>query len=206
MKKLVLFLILVGLVCVVPPAHAQQRYALGFGNAALKVDWFHFTDGSMDDMGVENGVYVGLEAYYALSCVCPNLYVGMEVGWAGSSNTVDFGPQVFARTDLNVDYVPIEFNAKYAFNVTPTVVFDLGAGISTNYINFDLDVGNASFSSNDWLFGGQFFADVNYKFAPNWFAGVNFKYQITQEIELEGINTNTSADNVRLGGQIGYNF
>jgi hypothetical protein len=97
-------------------------------------------------------------------------------------------------------------NAKYVFDINPQVKFDLGAGISANWINFDIDVGNSSFNSSDWLLGGQFFVDVDYKFAPNWFVGANFKYQVTQEIELEGVNTNTSANNLRLGGQLGYTF
>ena len=107
---------------------------------------------------------------------------------------------------MNVNYVPIEFNAKYAFDITPCLKFDLGAGVSANWFSLDADVGNASFSSSDWLFGGQFFADLNYKFAPNWFVGANVKYQLTQEIELAGINTNTTANNLRVGGQLGYSF
>lgn len=201
MKKLILSLFLVGLICAVPPVHASQGNALGFGDAAIKVDWFRFTDNGLADMDLENGVYVGLEVYYMIGCISPNLYFGAEIGWAGTSTSVD--PY---SLDLNVDYVPVEFNLKYVFDITPCVKFDLGAGISANWFGFEADFGNVSYSSDDWLFGGQFFADLNYRLAPNWFVGANIKYQITQDIELDGVNTHTSADNFRLGAQVGYTF
>ncbi len=206
MKRLVLVLFLAGLVCAVPPVHAQQTYPLGIADVAVKVDWFHFTDSSLGDLSLQNSVYVGLETYFALACVCPNLYLGLEAGWAGPSNDVNFGNRQFADVDLNVNYVPIEFNAKYVFDITPCLKFDLGGGISANWFNLDVSVRRNSFSSSDWLFGGQFFSDINYRFAHNWFIGANVKYQLTQDIELNGINTNTSANNVRVGGQLGFIF
>ena len=200
MKRLVIFGILVSLVFV-PSVYAQQKYSLGVGNVALKVDYFRFTDGNMGDLNLQNGVYIGGESYMAV--FLPNLYAGIEAGWAGTSG--DFKYRNF-KADLSVNYVPIELNMKYAFELTPCFVLDLGAGVSANYFDLEVDVGGRSASSSDWLFGGQFFADVNYKFADRWFVGANIKYQVTQDIHLEGIGTDTSGSNLRVGGQLGFVF
>ncbi len=200
MKRLVIFGILVSLVFV-PSVYAQQKYSLGVGNVALKVDYFRFTDSNMGDLNLQNGIYIGGESYMAV--FLPNLYVGIEAGWAGTSG--DFKYRGF-KADLSTNYVPIEFNIKYAFELSPCFVFDLGAGPSINYFDMEADVGGFSTSSHDWLFGGQFFADVDYKFGNGWFVGANIKYQVTQDIHLEGIDTETSGSNLRVGGQLGFMF
>jgi hypothetical protein len=200
MKRLVLYAILVSLVFV-PTVYAQQKYSLGFGNVALKVDYFRFTDSGMKDLDLQNGVFVGIEGYVAP--FLPNLYFGIETGWAGTSG--NFRYREFSA-DLSTDYIPIEFNIKYAFTARSDFVFDVGAGFSVNYFDLELDLGRWSTSSNDWLFGGQFFADADYKFGNGWFVGANVKYQLTQNIHLEGMDTDTSASNFRVGGQVGFLF
>jgi hypothetical protein len=200
MKRLVMFGILVSLVFV-PSIYAQQKYSLGVGNVALKVDYFRFTDSNLGDLDLQNGVYLGIEGY--VNAFLPNLYFGIETGWAGTSG--DFKYREF-KADLSTTYVPIEFNIKYAFDLSPGFIFDLGAGLSANYFNLEADVRGWSTSSDDWLFGGQFFADVDYKFADGWFVGANIKYQVTQDIHLNGIDTDTSASNFRVGGQVGFQF
>jgi hypothetical protein len=200
MKRLVIFGILVSLV-LVPSVYAQQKYSLGVGNVALKVDYFRFTDGNMADVGLANGVFVGVESY--MGVFIPNLYFGIEAGWAGTSGSFKLGGYKF---DLSTTYVPIEFNLKYAFEMNPSLVFDLGGGVSINYFSGETSIFGYSASSSDWPVGGQFFADLDYKIGNGWFVGANIKYQLTQDIHLEGINTETTASNFRVGGQLGFSF
>ena len=200
MKRLVLFAILVSLLCV-PTVHAQQEYALGFGNVALKVDYFRFTDSGMQDLDLQNGVFVGIEGYVA--SFLPNLYFGIETGWAGTSGNSRYRG---FQADLSADYIPIEFNMKYAFEASPEFVFDIGAGFSLNYLDIELERGGWSTSSDDWLFGGQFFANVDYKFLNGWFVGANVKYQLTEDTHLDLVNSEMSPSNFRLGGQVGFLF
>ena len=201
MKRLVLFLTLVALACAAPSVQAQQKYSLGFGNLALKVDYIRFMDGSLEDLKLENGVYVGVEGY--VSVFHPSLYAGVETGWARTEG--DF--RVFlTRLDLTLDYVPIEFNAKYVFDIDPCLKLDIGAGLSLNYINLEVERARLSASEDDWLFGGQFFADLNYTFPNNLFIGANMKFQLTEDYEPRGIRTDVNANNFRVGGQVGYSF
>ena len=80
----------------------------------------------------------------------------------------------------------------------------LGAGISYNY--FKIEANRIDEYADDWLFGGQFFADLNYMMTKEWFLGINGKYQITEDLEFDNIDTKTSADNWRVGAQIGFMF
>lgn len=204
MKRLILFSILIAVLFVAPSVQAQQSYALGVGNVALKVDYFRFTDGDLEDLDLENGVYIGLEGYMAL--LDTNLYLGLEAGWAATwSDTTGYYDGFRYKTDMDVDYVPIEFNVKYVFPIDPIMNFDIGAGLSVNYFDISLDGYRFSYSEDDWLFGGQLFADLNFKMDP-WFAGVNVKYQLTDDIELGDIDTDVSASNFRAGGQVGIMF
>ena len=65
-------------------------------------------------------------------------------------------------------------------------------------------------SSRGLVFGGQVFADINYKMSDQWFIGINGKYHFTEDLSIEArgndIDTSTSADNWRLGAQVGMMF
>lgn len=195
-------LVMVGvMVCAaVSMAQAQQRYPLGNGNVAFKVDYLRFTDDGVKNLDAENGIYIAGEFYVPV--FNPNLYLGLEVGYGWSSGDIDI---IGADVDVDLDYVPIEFNGKYAFELDPSLVLSLGAGISYNYLNIDADVNGISAGDSDWLFGGQFFADLNYKMGQ-WFAGANVKYQITEDTTLGDIEKDASASNFRAGGQFGFMF
>ena len=95
---------------------------------------------------------------------------------------------------------------KYAFEASPELVFDVGAGFSLNYLDIEQELGGWSTSSDDWLFGGQFFANVDYKFGNGWFVGANVKYQLTDDTHIDLINKEISASNFRIGGQVGFLF
>jgi outer membrane protein with beta-barrel domain len=185
-----------------------QGISLGQSNWGFKVDYFSFTDSAFQNANLGNGVYLGLEGYGA---VAPNLYLGGEVGWAGPSNEQSFrflGRNINLQTDLT--YVPVEVNLKYAIQTSPQLVFDLGGGFSFNYINASASAGAQSIDENDWVWGGQIFGDMTYKLGNQWYLGLNAKYQATQDITVHvrgtDVETDTSASNWRIGGQIGMTF
>jgi len=203
MKKVLLLSCCIVLMFAATSAYAAEKYALGMSNVALKVDYFSFTDDVFDNIDLNNGVYVGLEYSHALT---PNIYLALEAGWAGTSNDGDV--VVLGRStniDVDVTYVPVELNLKYAMEFSPNWVFDVGAGASYNY--FKVEANRLDTNEEDWLWGGQVFADLNYKSGP-WFFGINGKYQFTEEIELgsRDVETNTNANNYRVGAQVGVMF
>lgn len=216
MRKLAILLaVMVGVMgFMADSAHAQQKYPLGYGNVAFKVDYLRFTSSDMDDLGIANAPYLGAEFFFPV--FVPNFYLGLESGYAWSSGDRDFtfftvqGLPVRVRLDLDVDYVPIELNGKYVFDLSHCWAMAFGGGVSINYFNVETsgDVQGAVINSDgesDWLFGGQFFMDLNYKSGP-WFFGANMKFQITEDISLREFDTDVSASNFRVGGQLGYMF
>jgi len=176
---------------------------------ALKIDYFHFTDSLFKNLNSEDGIYVGLEAYKQL--FCRNLYFGIAVGWAGPSGSVSglvTGPSFLPTSvsaDSSIDYVPIEFNAKYVIPMGRCVNFAFGGGGSINYFSFSSNLGPFHVSDSDWVWGGQVFGELNYRLS-NWFVGVDIKYQTTQDLKLFGVDTQAGADNLRAGGRIGFYF
>jgi hypothetical protein len=182
--------------------YAAQNCPLGISNIALKVDYINFTEDAFENLELENGVYVGLEGYYA---IFPNVYLGLEAGWAGAENEGDVDTDLGeVNVDVDVTFVPVELNLKYAVEFGPRWVMDFGAGVSYSY--FEIEANNLDESVDDWLFGGQFFVDINYKISQACFIGINGKYQVTEDLEFDNFDTNTSADNWRVGGQLGLMF
>ncbi len=178
---------------------AEQRYPLGWGNGAVKVDYFRFTDSDMKNLDLENGVYVGVEGYVSL--LHPNLYFGLEAGWARTSGGVEFDG---FDIDLDVYYVPIEFNIKYVLEINPCLTIDVGGGGSANYFNVDAEGNGLSGGDDDWIWGGQLFGNVNYKLGQ-WFLGANVKYQFTDFIDIAAFR-DMRASNFRAGAQVGFMF
>ena len=189
MKKLLLVSLLFVIVFGSSTVFAVEKAPIGAGNLVLKVDYINFTDSAMDDLDVDSGLYVGLEAYSHLADTAPNFYIGMEVGYANSDGEEE-------NFDTEVTYVPIELNLKYAMHITPELVLDLGAGPSINYVKVD-----AGGSEDDWVWGGQVFADLNYKI-NQFFIGINEKYQMMENFD----DTDVSFRNWRFGGQAGIMF
>lgn len=171
-------------------ALAVETSPLGLGNLALKVDYFSFSDSDWEDLGLDDGLYLGLEGY---GQVADNTYFGAEFGYFNEDNDIPGG-------ELEVTYMPVELNMKYAFSPGPSVVFDLGGGLSYNYAEVERS-GIGAGSEDDWLFGGQLFADVNFVFDA-FFYGANAKYQFVEEFD----EIDVDMDNWRLGGHIGLKF
>jgi len=203
MKKILLLSFVIVFVFASTTLYAAEKYDLGMGNIALKVDYINFTEDAFDKIDLENGVYVGLEGYYA---IYPNLYLGLEAGWAGSKNDDTIDTDEFGEVDVDIDvtFIPVELNLKYAVALDPNWVIDFGAGISYSY--FKIEANGIDEDADDWLFGGQVFADITYKINKEWFIGINGKYQFTDDLEFDNIDTKTSADNWRVGAHVGLMF
>lgn len=194
MKRLMLVCLAHAFVLTSTAVWAAGKAPLGVGNMAVKVDYLQFTDDDLDEGDLDSGVYVGIEGFFELA---QNLYLGAEVGYIETDDsfyTYDYG-----KIDVEVTYVPVELNLKYAIKLAPQLVADFGAGISYNYAEVEASMGGRSEDDSEWLFGGQFFADLNYTFDP-FFLGINAKYQATEEWD------GTAFDNWRIGGQIGVWF
>jgi len=194
MKRLFLISICIVFVMTSAALHAQerlpQRVPLGNGNFAVKLDYIAFTDGYFDKPGHEDdGLYIGLEGY---GRIYRNLYLGGEVG--GAANITIFGE--------DISFFPVEVNLKYAIEAARNFAVDFGAGVSYSYAKLqDHSLFGSDRERSDWLFGGQFFAELTYKI--DWFSiGVNAKYQITQGFRDEDFDLS----NWRIGAQIGVVF
>ncbi|MFC1864111.1 hypothetical protein ACFL1Z_09205 [Thermodesulfobacteriota bacterium] len=187
MKKLMLFCFIGAFAVASTVVSAQEKALLGNGNFAVKLDYIYFTDNHFDGAA---GPYFGLEGY---GKIASNLYLGGEIG---SGTDVNLGGE-------DITFVPVELNLKYANEVARKFVVDVGAGLSYSYVGIQYSplFGTYGKERNDWLFGGQIFADLTYKI--NWFSiGVNGKYQLTESFKDEGIDLS----NFRLGVQLGIVF
>ena len=209
MKKILLVSLVFMFIFAATSVYAAEKFVLGNTNVALKVDYFAFTEDVFGDIDLDEGAYVGLEGYYG---VMPDLYVGLEVGWAGTSNDGDVNiAGEMVDTDVDVTLVPVELNLKYVIEASPEWIIGLGAGFSYNYFEVEIDPKDyGSADEDDWVWGGQLFAEVNYKMSDQWFLGINGKYQFTEKLEFdimgEDVETDTRADNWRAGVQIGMMF
>lgn len=192
MKRLMLFWLIGAFVMTSTVVRAQEKAPLGNGNFALKMDYISFTDDHFDEPDNEDdGLYFGLEGYGEIT---PNWYLGGEIGTA--TNIDFFGGE-------SITFAPFELNLKYAKEAARNFVVDFGAGVSYCYVelHFLEFLGPNPEERDDWLFGGQVFADLTYKI--RWFSiGVNGKYQITEDFKDEGIDLS----NWRLGVQLGIVF
>jgi hypothetical protein len=207
MKKLFLFSLMVAFILASSTVYAEQKAPLGIGNIAVKLGYINFTDDVLKNVDLDTGLYVGLEGYGEIA---PNLYLGAEVGYVNPDSSLDedvYDPYygtVHVHADTELTFVPIELNLKYAIKAVPNLVIDFGAGGSYNYVKVEatasaLDL-SISESTDDWLWGGQFFADVNYTI-NQFFIGVNGKYQLTEDFK-----DSYDYNNWRVGGQIGIRF
>jgi hypothetical protein len=197
MKRLLTVLLITLFVMLSSVVFAAERVPLGAGNLALKVDYINFTDGDMENLDVDSGLYVGIEAYSCLTDIAPNFYIGMEVGYSNIDGDVDISGR---NRDTEATFVPIELNLKYAMNIAPNLGIDLGAGPSINYAK--IEAPRSTFGTeDDWLWGGQAFVDLNLKL-NQFFLGINVKYQVMENFE----DTDVSFRNWRIGGQAGIMF
>lgn len=203
MKKIVLFFAVVMLIVTSSAAYGADKVLLGNGNIALKASYLNFVENAFEDLDNDDCLYLGLEAYNKIT---PNLYVGMEIGYAQAEGSARLTiGEVSVNADTELKFIPIELNLKYALDITPRMVLDFGAGASYNWMKEEISGPGISSPGEDWLWGGQIFAALNFKM-ERLFMGVNAKYQFTESFKIEDFDTDVNANNWRIGGQVGIMF
>jgi hypothetical protein len=203
MKKLFLVSLVMVFVLAATSLYAAERLPLGNGTLAVKVDYINFTESAFKDLDLDQGLYLGLEAY---AKVIPNLYIGLESGYVFDDGKVDgsiLSPDLSGiRADTELIYVPIELNMKFVIEPAPNLALDLGVGGSYNYAKVKAKAQDVNvLDEQEWLWGGQFFGDLNYKI-QQFVIGINGKYQLTEKFK----DSDTKLNNWRVGGQIGVLF
>jgi hypothetical protein len=184
-------------------ASAQTDEPLGTGGVRVKMAYLGFTDSTLDDYRIDHPTYFGAEAYWQ---VHSRLFVGGEIGYANDdSSAVIRVDGTLRRADTEITYVPIEFNL---INITPcgkNLQTRFGIGVSYSYVHIESDpppggiMMKSSDDSDEWLLGGQLFADISY-YINNFFFGIDVKLQITKDWDEEDYT------NGRVGGHLGWRF
>jgi len=199
MKKIALFIVAISLLAVSPAAYGADKVLLGNGAIALKASYLNFTERALEDLDNDDCLYLGLEAYNKIT---PNLYVGMEIGYAFADGSAQIET---VKADTELKFIPIELNLKYVMDLTPRLALDFGAGASYSWMKEEISGPGLSSPVEDWLWGGQIFASLNYKI-ERFFMGINAKYQVTESFEIRDFDTDINANNWRIGGQAGIMF
>jgi hypothetical protein len=191
MKRILLISMCVVLAMTIEFAHAQEKAPLGKGHFALKLAYIAFTDSYFDEGSEDDGIYIGIEGF---GRIAPNWYFGGEIGSAVNITII---------SGEEISFIPIELNVKYAKEVARNLVIDFGAGVAACYAKLvyqDMSSSDEE-SRDDWLFGGQVFADLTYNIR-RFSIGVHGKYQITNEFNGEDI----ALSNYRIGIHMGFTF
>ena len=199
MKKLVIVSAFILSFVIVPVAVCNAgTNPLGIVNFGVKVDYISFTDDFLKDADVDTGVYLGAEIY---SIILPYFYLGLEAGYSNPSGT--YRDPILGNIDTELTYVPIELNAKAAFEPAKNLAIDLGGGVSVNYAEIKGSILGVPVTEDDWLWGGQVFADINYIVGGVVYIGINGKYKFAEK----GIKDyDVTLNNWMVGGQIGVKF
>jgi hypothetical protein len=173
---------------------AQEIYPLGYGNMAIKLDYFSLDDKVFQGAKEDGGISLGLEIY---GQIVSGLYVGYEVAWATQS--ADFTN----NSKVEITYVPMELNLKYIFGFGRSFRWHIGGGLSYNYGEHKVKSTGIPppTKTNDWMGGGQAFTNLTW-IIRNTFIGIDMKYQITRDFKT----TDFSFDNYRIGAHIGWMF
>ncbi|MDH4227188.1 MAG: hypothetical protein OEV59_05490 [Deltaproteobacteria bacterium] len=185
MKKFIVPIILFAAIALMPQASgAADTYPLGDATIELKIARINFTDSVVKRANVDSGLYLGLEAYTAAA---PNIYLGGEFGYSN----LDGSSTVFAvRTENEITYVPLEFNAKFAIGNPNNLAFSMGGGVSLNYVKERATLPNSVIkTSSDWLLGLQLFAAIHYV-QDQFFFGADLKLKLTEEFHSAGYDYN----------------
>ena len=103
MKKFMLLCLIGAFVMTSAVVSAQEKAPLGVGNLALKVDYISFTENDLEDLDVDSGLYLGIEGFGE---VTPNLYLGLEVGYAFIQSG-DFFDLFDTELDVDLTYIPV---------------------------------------------------------------------------------------------------
>jgi hypothetical protein len=193
MKKTILVTTLILSFVILPVAVCNAASPLGIIHFGAKVDYIQFTDSFLEDSDLKKGTYFGAEIY---SIILPNLYLGLEAGYSNPSGT-------YLGIDTELTYVPVELNAKVALEPVKNLAIDAGAGVSINYAEMKGTIRGVPVTEDDWLWGGQIFADINYVAGGVVYIGINGKYKFAEN-GVKGYDI--KLNNWMVGGQIGVKF
>jgi hypothetical protein len=212
MKKIILVSTLILSFIIVPAVVCNAKTnALGIFHFGAKVDYISFTDDFLKDADVDTGVYLGAEIYDVdtgvylgaeiYSIILPYLYLGLEAGYSNPSGT--YTDAILGNVDTELTYVPVELNAKVAFEPVKNLAIDVGGGVAINYAEMKGSILGVPVTQDDWLWGGQFFADINYIAGGVVYIGINGKYKFAEK----GLKDyDVTLNNWMIGGQIGVKF
>lgn len=200
MKKATFLLLCCSFIMASSTVFSAERGYLGDSNIAVKAAHIRFTDDFIRKEDNDSAIYVGIERYLQLGY---NLYFGGEVGYVKPDGYIN----LIRRVSNELTFVPIEVNFKLVFEYRPDLVIVFGAGPSVSYAKEETFLRNNDYWIEEWLRGGQAFAEINLigediKGAGNFFLGIHAKYQVTEEFHDLGYNFT----NIRGGVQLGYMF
>lgn len=182
---------------------------------AIKVDWLTFTDDLLADTGSNEALYVALDMRSPLT---ENFDIGMEIGYIKFAGDITGPKEISGKSgnfigtwENNIRYIPIEVNLSYSRDFD-SFVYTLGAGISGNFVDLDVDVIDTSgvpFTFRDdesaWLLGAQIFVDLSFE-GESYFFGIDGKYQFVEEQDFFNKWLEINFSNFRTGIHIGKHF
>ncbi len=205
MKEKVTAIIAIIILLLPIAAAAENDALLGKAQGGVKVDYIRFSDGDLKDFDVDNGTYVGLEAYWRVKKAA-RLYLGSEVGYAKvDSSVTDKSTGTAIKVNSEFKYIPVELNAKWLFDLGSNLNLAIGTGLSLNYIDAEASASATGLtildSDHDWIFGGQGFFDINYTLG-SLFVGIDAKYKLTEGFDGDGENYS----NFTAGAHVGWTY
>lgn len=171
-------------------ADSDSVFPLGYSHISVTTGLAIFTDGNVDDLGIDDGNYLGVAAYVALN---PRVYLGLEV-----NRLEEEGRSPAGRIEL--EFMPIELNLKYSKSVNDYIVLDLGGGVSKTSVEEVIRNPGKSRRAG-WQHGLQAFAGLNFLMG-DFFAGFNVKWQTMDDFKASSYDYN----NIRLGFRAGIIF
>lgn len=195
MKQVCMFILAILFVLSVSVVRAEEKAPLGSGTFALKIDYIKFNATQIRNSNVDTGLYLGIEGYGHIGS---NWYLGGEVGYANPQGSFTYMGTPY---DAELTFIPVEVNVKRALARSPHYVTSSGFGLSLNFVEQKTRASGPPLTTDDILWGFQFFFDYNYKI-NNFFVGATFKFQVTDKFSDESYNY----FNWRLGSQVGFMF
>jgi len=203
MKEKLTALITIFVLLLPVAAAAESDTLLGKGHGGVKVGYIRFSDGTLKDFDVDNGTYVGLEAYCKVKKAA-RLYLGSEIGYSKvDSSVTDTSTGTAIKVNSEFKYIPIELNAKWLFDLGSNLNLAVGTGLSLNYVDASASASASGLTildnDHDWIFGGQGFLDLNYALG-SLFVGIDAKYKLTEGFDGENYS------NFTAGAHVGWTY
>jgi hypothetical protein len=166
----------------------QDERPLGTFNLALRGNYLKFDDDLLKTLDLDEGYLAAIEWY---GRVVSGLYLGGDVGYGLTDSNLVASDEV--------EFIPVGLNAKYVFNLASFLKWDIGGGVSYNYV--DVKGFGPLIKADDWIWGGQVFSNLNFRFG-RFFLGADARYQNTQKL----LKTGVRFKNYQIGAHFGFIF